>query len=830
MSTTDKNFALSTMRLAMFRLLGGALIIVGAILGVGGMELIYVGGSWYYTLVGAVWVAAGIMIIRRRVEGLYLYIVTFLITLIWSIWESALDGWALLPRLDLAFAFLVWAVVLMPSRFSNGTRTWRAYAAAMVVVTAVALPICVIAANPSVVPLTPTAIPPGTAYFDAATVPAAADWPTYGGGTGAQRYSDLAQITPKNVGQLRRAWVYHTGDIPKEFGNELTPIKIGDSIYGCSNRHKIFSLDPATGKQKWMYDPHTPPQFAPSNSACRGVAYYKRPGATAVESCAEEIIVGTLDAKIIAVDARTGEVCGNFGTDGVVDLNDGLGQVVPGMVSVTSALTIVRGVIVAGYQVTDGQLRWAPSGVIRGFDAVTGKLRFAWDMVQPQITTLPPPGKTYSLGTPNMWSTAVGDEALGLVYLPMAISAGDYMSSTRLPGEREYSSSVTALDVETGKPRWVYQFIKNDVWDYDTPSQPSLVSFPTPAGSVPALVQTTKQGDIYVLDRRTGEPLHKVSEIKVAQDGVEPAERSPTQKHSGFNSIQQPDLTEKMMWGISPIDQMVCRIQFRSAHYEGVFTPPTVDEPWIQYPSNNGGSDWGSLSVDVRRGVIVLNYNDLPSYSRLVPRAVDDKLGVFWLGDPRYKGPGPGANRPQAGLPYGQDVNTGWVLGSTGVICKQPPFGRIRAIDLATGKTLWDHPLGTAQRNGPWGIPSMLPFVIGLPNNGGSITTAGGLVFVAATTDDFLRAIDIETHPSPRTGKLHTRQVDDITGQVGSRITLRVVGLRKRQMRDVLACREGGDPRTEDVERRAGRGYGRDRRVDRIPGADDLPRGVRRCG
>jgi len=179
---------------------------------------------------------------------------------------------------------------------------------------------------------------------------------------------------------------------------------------------------------------------------------------------------------------------------------------------------------------------------------------------------------------------------------------------------------------------------------------------------------------------------------------------------------QKPDITEAQMWGISPIDQMLCRIQFRSAHYEGIFTPPSVDKPWIEYPGNNGGSDWGSLSVDVRRGVIVMNYNDLPSYSTLVPREVADKLGVFYMGDPRYKGPGPGNNRPQADLPYGISVNTGWLM-PTGVICKQPPFGGIRAIDLATGKTLWDHPLGTAQRNGPFGIPSMLPFEIGLPNS-----------------------------------------------------------------------------------------------------------------
>lgn len=326
----------------------------------------------------------------------------------------------------------------------------------------------------------------------------------------------------------------------------------------------------------------------------------------------------------------------------------------------------------------------------------------------------------------------------------MANSAGDYYSSTRTPDERKYNSSVTALDVETGKPRWVYQFVTNDVWDYDTPSQPSLVDFPTPGGNVPALVQTLKTGDIFILDRRTGQPLTKVAEVKAPPGGVEPAERSPTQLRSLYSTTQQPDITEAQMWGISPIDQMLCRIQFRSAHYEGIFTPPSVDRPWIEYPGNNGGSDWGSLSVDVRRGVIVENYNMFPSYSTLVPRAVDDKLGVFYMGDPRYKGPSPGNNRPQADLPYGISANQGWLM-PTGVLCKQPPYGGIRAVDLATGKTLWDHPFGTAQRNGPLGIPSMLPFTIGTPNNGGPVTTASGLIFIAATTDDFIRAIDLKT-------------------------------------------------------------------------------------
>jgi quinoprotein glucose dehydrogenase len=380
---------------------------------------------------------------------------------------------------------------------------------------------------------------------------------------------------------------------------------------------------------------------------------------------------------------------------------------------------------------------------VRGYDAVTGELAWAWDLGNPDSRTEPPEGEVYTRGTPNMWTMAAGDEELGYVYLPLGNSAVDYYGSNRSELENEYATSLVAVDVTTGDDVWHFQTVYRDVWDYDLGSQPSLVDFPTEDGTVPALVLSSKQGDIFILDRRSGEPLFPVEEREVPTDmGVEPDYLSPVQPFSTYHSLLFPALTEKDMWGATPLDQLWCRIQFRMANYEGVYTPPTTDGRWIQYPGYNGGQDWGSMAVDTERGILVANYNDMPNYNRLVPREEAGEVHAMFEPeyDPNQKGPD-----PQLGSPYAIDVNAGWREYWTGLMCKQPPYGGIRAIDLQTGETLWDEPLGTARANGPFRIPSMLPMKIGTPNNGGPLVTAGGLIFIAAATDNLIRAIDIET-------------------------------------------------------------------------------------
>lgn len=729
------------------------LALIGLVLFGGGLWLALLGGSLYYLLAGAGLVVSGALLFRGHVLGAWFYVGIFLLTLVWAVWEVGLDGWGLVPRVIGPAVLLILTLLLLPLVPDARWRWSKALAAAAgVVVLLIAGGVLTALSGRS--EAGPLPAPLAAEMADPAVMTVGADWPAYGGSYSARRYSPLEQITPQNVGRLKRAWVYHTRDLPaagsgdNNYGAETTPLKVGNTLYLCSAKNILIALDPATGRERWRYDPQVPDEFIPYTAACRGVVYHAVPGAAADALCATRIIEGTLDARLIAVDARTGHPCPGFGTNGQADIKRGMGPVFPGMVSITSPPTLVRGILVVGHQVLDGQRRDAPSGVIQGFDAVTGERRWAWDMMNPTWTADPPLGATYARGTPNMWTIASGDEALGLVYLPMGNAAVDYWSGSRRPPENEYATSLVAIDATTGRPRWHFQAVHNDVWDYDFGGQATLVEFPAGGGSISALILPSKQGDIYILDRRTGRPLFPVQERPVPRGGVEPAQRSPTQPFSTYHTLAFPTLTERDMWGMSPIDQMVCRIQFRRAGYEGMYTPPRADRRTVEYPGYNGGTDWGGVALDPLRGLIIANYNNMPNYLRLVPRAEADKLGWAPRSEARggdLGGGAEGAGDPQWGTPYAVDVNAGWRLPFTGLLCKEPPYGGIRAIDLRTGRTVWDRPLGTARRNGPFGIPSMLPIAIGTPNNGGAVVTAGGLIFIAAATDDLIRAIDIRT-------------------------------------------------------------------------------------
>lgn len=779
---------------------GGFTGLLGLGMLLGGVWLIFLGGSWYYALAGLGLLVSAIQLIRGRRSGAWWYFAVLIATIIWTLWESGLDYWGWVPRDGLLVVLGIAVAACMPVLFPvTPRRGWLGIGAVLCLafVTAAGLafvphnvtgPDKAVAAALAGVPSPATEAADPTAQ--AANDPEPSDWAAYGRSQAGTRYSPLSQITPDNVGQLKKAWQFHTGDLPKKlWGAETTPLKIGDRIYLCSARNVLMALNARTGEQLWRYDPKVDDKAIPYTAACRGVAFYdtSRPAPanadalagtsspvaatptsasstpTAVTpgdafshvaatpgpagACTRRIVEGTLDARLIAVDADTGKPCADFGHNGQVDITQGMGEVPPGYVSINSVPVIIRGVIVTGHQVLDGQRRWAPSGVILGYDVISGKLRWAWDMVHPDRQGLPPAGETFARGTPDMWTNGSGDEKLGLVYVPLGAPAGQYLSQSRRPAENTYSDSLVALDVTTGKPAWHFQSQTRGVWDYDLGSQPSFVDFPTDHGSVPALILPTKQGDLYVLDRRTGKPLTGIEQRAVPGGGVEPSQRSPTQPFSTYHTLRKPNLTASNMWGLTPLDQLACRIQFRQASYGGVYTPPSARRPWIEYPGYNGGPDWGSVAVDTQRGIIVSNYNDIPNYDRMVPRSVAQAKG--WKprdqGDSDNKAGQETTGFPQLDTPWAYTINAGWRLPFTQVPCKEPPYGGIRAISLESGKTLWDRPLGTARRNGPFGLSSHMPINIGTPNNGGSVVTAGGLIFIAAATDDLIRAIDLKT-------------------------------------------------------------------------------------
>jgi len=726
---------------------------------VGGVWLIAVGGSWYYGLAGLALVIATVLLWRRKAAGQIVTGAVFAASVVWALWEVGFDGWGLIPRLTGITVLFILALALSPvirrSAPPSQRRRWHPAQLGGLVLAGLTLLAQGFLVSRDAMTVEQALVSPAPAA--SSTIGTGADWPFYGGDANAQRYSRLNTITPENVGRLERAFVFHTGDLPargERYSPANTPLKVGNDLFMCSAKNILISVDAATGKENWRFDPKVPTEGIAHAAVCRGVAMYTAPDLPADAACKTRVISNTLDARLIAVDSKTGKACAGFGKDGQVDLWTDLGKKVPGWYSPTAAPTVVRGVIVSGAQVRDGQDEDAPSGVIRGYDAVTGALAWAWDLGNPANAKGPAAGQTYTRGTPNMWTTAAADEALGLVYLPISNSSIDYYGSNRSEAENRYSDSLVAVDVTTGRDVWHFQAMRRDLWDYDLGSQPTLLDYPDKTGKqVPAIVLPTKQGDLYIFNRATGEPLTPIGTIEAPKGGsVEPAFVSATQPMSLWHTLRKRDKTEADMWGFSPVDQLMCRIQFRQSNYSGYLTPPSADRPWIQYPGYNGGSDWGSVAIDPVRRLIIANYNDVPNRSQLITREKANALGV----QPIYaskdanakaagKGEGGSSMYPQVNAPFAITVNAGWRNIGTGVPCTAPPYGGIRAVSLDTGKTVWDGPLGTARRNGPFGIPSGIPFSIGLPNNGGSVVTAGGLVFVGAATDNLFRAIDIKT-------------------------------------------------------------------------------------
>jgi quinate dehydrogenase (quinone) len=715
------------------RIFAALVILMGLGLVLGGIFLAMLGGSLYYVWAGLAYLIAGILLWRGRSRGVWLLVLIAVLTIPWALWESGTFYWALFPRLLAPLALASLGLLLLPSVLPEAARgTMRGLGVLAVLGTIIFFAL-------AFVPHGVVSSTLNSAYTRAAENMVPSDWSAYGRTTAGTRYAPFTQINRDNVKDLKLAWTYHTGEktsLEKGAVDSNTPLQIGDTLFTCTPDDRIAALDADSGAERWKFDTHS---SSPIWNRCRGLGYYKVKEAPTGGVCAERIVNSTIDARLFELDARTGKSCPDFGSGGVVDLKQGMGEVKPGFYFQTSAPLVARDYIIIGGWVVDNYSRGEPSGVIRAFDARTGALAWAWDLGNPEITGLPPEGQTYTRGTPNMWTTAAYDDQLGLIYAPLGNATPDFFGMGRPPHSDEYNSSLVALDVVTGRLRWKFQTVHHDIWDYDLPSQPALVDLPDgKGGTIPGILQTTKRGQLFLFDRVTGKPIADVAEKPVPTAGAVPEEElSSTQPYSvGMPTIGAERLTEKKMWGVTMFDQLMCRILFKRLRYDGDFTPIGLTKG-LDQPGKIGGFNWGSLSYDPVNHLAYMNDIRVPNVFWLMQR---DQFDV-WSKSHKLEASGHGPS-PQLGTPYGQAIYI-W-LSPIGVPCNQPPYGTITAVDLNTHQVAWQVPAGTTERLGPFGMASHLPMPAGMPTYAGTMTTAGGLVFFAGFQDYYIRAYDAQ--------------------------------------------------------------------------------------
>ncbi len=568
------------------------------------------------------------------------------------------------------------------------------------------------------------------------------EWPSWGNDAGGSRYADLRQITSENAAQLEIAWTYRTGDVSDGTGSfgaksafEATPLLLAGTLYFCTPFNRVIALDPTTGAERWSFDPEIDLTARYANQlTCRGVAAWRDSAADASGSCSFRIFTATNDARLFALDARTGKSCPGFGAGGAVDLNPGVGrQEWRGEYQVTSPPAIAGDLVIVGSAVSDNQRTDAPSGVLRAFDARTGSLRWAWDVAPPgPMPAGRAEGTGWALGSPNVWAPMAVDEARDLVFVPTGNPAPDYFGGLRRPLER-YGSSIVALRAATGAVVWHFQTVHHDLWDYDVAAQPTLTEIERDGKRIPAVVQATKMGILFVLHRETGEPLFPIEERPVPASRVPGEQSAPTQPFP----VRPPPLVAHALpadaaWGLTPLDRGWCRDQLAKLRYEGIYTPPELGEGSLMYPGNAGGINWGGVAVDPARRVLIANVIQLPFLVSLLPSAQLDAAQASGHGLR-------GEYAPQRGTPYAMRRRI--FLSPLGVPCTPPPWGKLVSVDLDRGEIRWDVAFGTIRDVAP--LP--LPIELGTPNAGGPLVTSAGLVFIGAALDDYLRAFDTAT-------------------------------------------------------------------------------------
>jgi quinoprotein glucose dehydrogenase len=577
--------------------------------------------------------------------------------------------------------------------------------------------------------------------FNSANGQQANEWSAYGRDAGGSRYSPLAQINLSNVKQLKVAWEYHTGaaeikvPLSRKAAFEATPLVVDGLLYLTTPYSQVIALDPVTGKERWTFNPKINLLQSYSEVTSRGVSTWVDAKLKPDAPNRRRIFLATLDARLIALDARTGEVCKDFGQEGQVDLTRDVRFKDRGDYQVTSPPAVIGDLIVVGSSMGDNRGVEIERGVVRAFDARTGKLIWSWDPIptdakDPARQTWKGDGATRT-GAANAWSIISADAQRDLVFIPTSSPSPDFYGVNRL-GDNRYANSVVALRASTGKLVWHFQVVHHDLWDYDVAAQPMLFDLKRDGRNIPAVAVATKMGHLFVLHRETGKPLFPIEERAVPKSDVQGEETSPMQP---FPVKPRPIVPSKLApddaWGVTEKDRDWCRERIRSLRSEGIFTPPSF-KGTLMFPGNVGGTNWGGMAFDAKHHLLITSTNRLATVVRLLTR--EELTAARQSGDNRLKGE---VGRMTDNLFIVREA----LLSPNGIPCNAPPWGALTAIDLSTGDIKWGVPLGQIPQAAL--IPKSAEW--GSINLGGGIVTAGGLVFIAAAMDTYLRAFDVET-------------------------------------------------------------------------------------